>query len=630
MQICSILDQIDLGNYALPVFQRGFVWNRDQVRQLMSSLYKKYPIGSLLIWDTKTYDNSIIRSGSEHQSGNIKLILDGQQRITSLYGIIRGEEPPFFEGNARAFTNLYFNVLTEIFEFYGPMKMDDNKDWISVTELMQKGAGTFVEERQYLIGYLNRLNSLDNIKMQNLPIQEVTGVDKTVDIVVDIFNRVNSGGTKLSKGDLALAKLCASWPEARNELNDILDYFEDRGFFFTMDWLLRCITVYLTSQPYFAALSDIDISDFQKSLPAVKKMIATILNHLGSRLGLDHDRVLKSKFSFAVIIQIIKNEGGSIEDDRLWNKIMYWFVHTFLWGRYSGSTESVLAQDLNILRDGEGVDGLIAVLKKNRGNLEIQAEDFISWSTGSRLYPLLYLMTRVYGSRDWISGLELKDSLLGKNSSLEIHHVFPKSILYDDGFDKTEVNTLANYTFLTKESNIKISNQEPKKYLSAIYSKNASYLESHWIPMKPSLWDVEQYLNFVKARQRLLADAANEFLNSLYSSEESGSIAIAETADASISRTAEEEMILDLGIWMESKGFAPGEMYHEINDADGENLAVFDLAWPEGIQEGLSQPIAVLIDEPDCVLEVANCEGYKFFTEIDEFISFVEREYLED
>ena len=144
MTIETILSQIELGNYALPEFQRGYVWNRDQVRKLMNSLYRGYPIGGLLTWVTPV-DTSIMRNGSSGQAyGNVDLILDGQQRMTTLYGIIKGKAPDFFEGNENTFTGLYFNLADEVFEFYLPMKMKDDRNWISVTELMQAGAGAFV------------------------------------------------------------------------------------------------------------------------------------------------------------------------------------------------------------------------------------------------------------------------------------------------------------------------------------------------------------------------------------------------------------------------------------------------------------------------------------------------------
>ncbi len=92
MQVQTILDQIDLGTIALPEFQRGFVWNRDQVRGLMTSLYRRYPVGSLLVWVTPR-DSATMRAGSNGYEGTVELLLDGQQRITTLYGIVRGRPP---------------------------------------------------------------------------------------------------------------------------------------------------------------------------------------------------------------------------------------------------------------------------------------------------------------------------------------------------------------------------------------------------------------------------------------------------------------------------------------------------------------------------------------------------------
>lgn len=110
MHLSTILDQIDMGGIALPQFQRGYVWNREQVRKLMASLYQGHPVGSLLVWDTRTEQvTSQIKGGGPIRQGLVKLLLDGQQRITSLYGIIRGKAPKFMEGILRpslAFTSI--------------------------------------------------------------------------------------------------------------------------------------------------------------------------------------------------------------------------------------------------------------------------------------------------------------------------------------------------------------------------------------------------------------------------------------------------------------------------------------------------------------------------------------------
>src|SRR5436853_6980449 len=101
MQIATILDQIDLGSMALPEFQRGYVWNRDQVRGLMDSLYRRYPVGGLLVWITRTETPDLaVRGGQLLRAGTVRLLLAGQQRLTTLYGIIRGRSPQLFRGNA--------------------------------------------------------------------------------------------------------------------------------------------------------------------------------------------------------------------------------------------------------------------------------------------------------------------------------------------------------------------------------------------------------------------------------------------------------------------------------------------------------------------------------------------------
>ena len=112
MEVSTILSHIDSGHMALPEFQRGYVWNRDQVRSFFDSLYRRHPVGSLLAWATES-KTAVHRGDSNLAAGIVKLLLDGQQRITSLYGIVRGQAPKFFEGNHQAFTGLYFNLEAE-------------------------------------------------------------------------------------------------------------------------------------------------------------------------------------------------------------------------------------------------------------------------------------------------------------------------------------------------------------------------------------------------------------------------------------------------------------------------------------------------------------------------------------
>ncbi len=636
MEIYTILSQIDLGSYAMPVFQRGYVWNRDQVRKLMNSLYRGYPIGELLVWNTTT-DPAISKGDGPLTPGNVNLILDGQQRVTSLYGVIQGKPPKFFDGNSNSFTNLYFNVADETFEFYMAAKMKNDPAWISVTDLMQQGASEFIQKRMlenpenvpFWLSHMKELNRLDAIKKLDIHIQTVSGPDKTIDVVVEIFNNVNSGGTKLSKGDLALAKICGEWPEAREVLKDILSSYRTAGYDFTMDWLLRCLTVYLTGQPYFNALGQISPDEIKKAIPKANEVIGTCLDQIGSRLGLDHARVLGSVFAIVTMIGYLRHNNWELSDSAEWDKLLYWYVHAFLWGRYAGSTESVLAQDLNTISRGEGIEGLIRQLRQMRGDLTIRPEDFWGWSTGARFYPLLYLLTRTSHSRDWGTNLELKNKLLGKNSTLEVHHIFPKAYLYEHGKTKSIVNALANYAFLTKDTNISISNRAPEDYMPEYQAKCPGAIETHWIPMDPKLWKIENYEKFLEERRKLLAQAANSLLDSLYHSRMEEPAIIQSFATKSFDNAqTEEEEIDDMTSWMEEHGLNTGVANHQLVASDGTEVAIIDLAWPQGIQVGLSEPIALLLNESAETQAAVSKYGYRYFTSTEELKSFITNGYL--
>ena len=145
IQISQLLLKIKDGEYVLPDFQRGFVWNKTKVKKLISSLYHNYPTGTLLIWSTKR--NVKLRGNTVSNEGvYTKLILDGQQRLTGIYTILTGEEPPFYEGKDLDF-NLYFDLDSEEFSYWQPVKMKDSYSWINVTDFFKKGdAGKYLGE----------------------------------------------------------------------------------------------------------------------------------------------------------------------------------------------------------------------------------------------------------------------------------------------------------------------------------------------------------------------------------------------------------------------------------------------------------------------------------------------------
>ncbi len=643
MKISTILDHIDSGYIALPEFQRGYVWNRDQVRALFDALYRRHPVGGLLVWVTESRKTTH-RGDGPLVAGEVKLLLDGQQRVTSLYGVARGKPPKFFDGNAQVFTNLYFHLDTETFAFYQPVKMQGDPLWINVTELMKKshaGLGEFVThlsvqpELVAKIGdYVGRLSCLLGILDVHLHAEEVTGI-KALDVVVDIFNRVNSGGTKLSKGDLALAKICADWPEARDTMKAKLKEWAKVDYHFNLDWLLRSVNTVLTGEAKFQYLHEKSAEDVQDGLKRATKHIDTCLNLIGGRLGLDHDQVFFGRFGVPVMARYLDRRSGPM-DEKERDKLLFWFVQAGMWGRFSGSTESFIDQDIAVLEEaGGGLDNLLEQLRLWHGGLRVEPGHFTGWSLGARFYPVLYLLTRMGAARDWGTGLPLKTSLLGKMNKLEVHHIFPKAQLYKHKYKRPEVNALANFCFQTKETNLGISDCLPEEYFPKVNVLHPDALASQWIPADPLLWKIENYREFLEVRKALLAAEVNQRMGELLHGDTrwlAGPAAVVPTSvslGSGITSEAEEEELEAINAWIEEYELPRGVLAYDFADTvTGEQKAVFDLAWPSGIQEELSQPIAVLLNESNETLAIASQAGFRCFTTIEKFKRYVEAEIL--
>lgn len=641
MKISAILNNIELKQFALPEFQRGYVWGRENVRNLFDSLYRRYPVGEFLVWTTQP-DSKTVRGESSSSNTAVKLLLDGQQRATSLYGVMRGKPPEFFQGNEMAFTDLYFDVRSETFEFYGPVKMRDDPLWVSVTDLFQSEledvvtkVASHIQDLNVMLEYQTRLMKLLGIGDIELHIEEVTGDRLNIDEVVEIFNRVNSGGTKLSSADLALARLCAHSPQARNELRSLLAGWQQSGFLFKQEWLLRCATAVATNQASFGSLRDISVSEFSVALSKTADSINFVLNLLKSQLGIDHHRVLASSYALVVLARLISEKGGSINKVHAQQRILFWYVHCFLWGRYSGSVESTIQRDLDTLENG-GTDGLIKEISQWRGSLEVRPDDFSSWSVGARFYPLLYILTRVTEALDLQNGLRLSHGMFGYQSKLHVHHIFPKKRLYDYGYRRPQVNALANFCLLTAESNWNIGAGDPAEYFAKAEDENPGVLRSQWIPENEALWSIGRYPDFLAARRDLLATAANDLLNALKSGSRSphdGASTVASPPSTPVETFSklqafgeedDPDIIAVLSL-VDKLNIATPEPHYEICDEEtGEVLVVADVAWPQGIQPNRTEPAALLLG-PSSESEAHLGErGYRFFTSRRKLVWYLE------
>ncbi|SVE37654.1 uncharacterized protein METZ01_LOCUS490508, partial [marine metagenome] len=226
------------------------------------------------------------------------------------------------------------------------------------------------------------------------------------------------------------------------------------------------------------------------------------------------------------------------------------------------------------------------------------------------------------------SGIELKGNLLGKSSSLHVHHIFPKALLYKAGYNQTDINALANMCFLTAECNIKISDSDPSDYMPKSAAEQPGALESQWITTDPALWRVDRFHDFLADRRERLAKATNQFLESLYEGHMPFEQEPMPDGFAPIAVTTEDEVddenatVLKL---VTDNGLAAPEVDGEVSDQEtGDTIATADLLWRSGVQEGLTEPIALIRNLDSDTTTSLNDAGYRVFSTNTRFVWYLE------
>lgn len=526
----TLINDVKRGQILLPEFQRGYVWSSGQVRELVRSMYKGHPTGHFLMW--KTYKPAPVRGGTPATEGHSLLLLDGQQRLTSLFTLFEGKAPPFYEGET-LFFNLFFNIQTEEFRFWQKNLMQGDPSWIDVHAFLRDGAFAFFqklpgmepEAREIYERHYGRFAKLDAIRTYGYQVDRLD--DEKLDIaeVVDIFNRVNSGGTQLTRADLALAHVCSIWPEAREELRSFAGRMGREGFGVGLDFLVRCVAAVgsgsvLLSGSFFRVLAD-DHKAAWKKVRASFEYLVNVLKHdayIDRVDDLPADRVL-----IPPIVHLARN-GASFGDEREKRAFLRWMFLAGLWARYSGSADTKLQRDIAALDAEHPVDSLVDNILEERGRLRLEAKDLERSGGGSPAYKLSYVVARSNEARDWFTGLVLYRKAVGASNGLESHHVFPQGVLYNSGYspesDRTAVNQVANRAFLTQKANRNISAKPPAAYLPAVQEKFPGALAAQAVPEDPELWKTENFEGFVATRRQLLADQINAFLDELLGSGE--------------------------------------------------------------------------------------------------------------
>ncbi len=522
LKIEDIISELQRGGIRIPEIQRGYVWKRAQIAKLLDSIYRGFPSGSILLWDTVepiTRREMATNIGSNVSSDFIpKIVLDGQQRITSLGRV--------FDSSTPKQDRILFNLVEEIFEPYSPRNASDPR-WIDLTQLLANEANELdVLDRLIDSGFINRddrsnrneiherLKKLTSIRKYQFPVEIVREDD--LEIVTEVFIRVNSAGTRLREAELALARLAWKLPGSIiGPLQNIEDQCEDRGFELDMRFLMRSLIAVATRQSRFKDLKTFwerPAEEIEREWKRTEKGLQLALDFVEGNVGIPGSELLPSHLSLIPIILIFSmREHISGDEGRALRR---WFLLANTFSRYVGASETKLNQDLTALGSHcENISGLFdQLLRDLRGNIKLTPQDLERSGTNSPFFPLAYLAVIHRDASDWFKGIKLRRESFSEDQNIEYHHVFPRKLLDDRKVDRFLRDEMANIAFLGQRANRRIRSSEPEVYLAKIAEQAPDRLEAQFVPMDKNLWKLEQFEAFLTSRRILLTNAMNEVL----------------------------------------------------------------------------------------------------------------------
>lgn len=558
----ELVSMIERGELRLPEMQRQYVWRSTRVRDLLDSLYRGYPSGAVLLWETDEavplQDFAVSQSTNPYQS--TRLLLDGQQRLTSLSAVIRGE-PVSVRGRRRPI-DLLFNlehpdqlaVVTEVEENGGDeddvdddseligdetdstedellkrfnkmtfvvatRKLEQLPHWVKVSEVFKTDNDAPFLKRAGISGfddpryekYSQRLARLRGIRKY---VYRMDVLERTLsyDEVTEIFVRVNSLGAKLRSSDLALAQITAKWRHSLQTFQDFQKACAKTGFDLDLGLHLKNLMAFATGQSRFQIVGSLSVEKLQKAWKEACEGMEFALNFLRSNLGIDSPALLSSPFLLVVLAYFGHSRNYALSNDEA-RQLRYWALMANAKGRFSrGSSETILDQDLASIRQGGAVSELIDRLRLQFGRLDITAEELEGRNQRSALFKTMFLAFRVAGAKDWLSHLTIALDHSGAQHRLQFHHIFPKAVL-KTSFTAREADDIANLAFIGGKTNRAISDKAPAVYLPPLVDQlGEPAFAAQCIPVEASLLEVESYKAFLLERRKRIATALNTFV----------------------------------------------------------------------------------------------------------------------
>jgi len=531
MKISQILDKIDENQLFVPAFQREYVWKREDAKQLLRSLLREYPTGTMLTWETNNPPE--LKGPHEYTAsqGSVKLILDGQQRITTLYMLLRGTLPPYYtEQEVQTnISGLYVNLLSMELEYYKKTRMEKDPLWVNITDLFQEkiNALTVISELdgEYTARHLEIVKNADTVRsIYNREFLEQTiPVKAELREAIDIFYRVNSSGVNLTDAELALAQISGYWPDARELIKSKMFELAAHGWVFKLDFFIYCLLGVLYYQG--SKLEKLHDPQNDKNLREAwsrlsKDTLDYVFNLMREHAYIDHTKEINSVYALIPIIVFAYQKGKTRLSEVEIKRVVKWFYYAQLRTRYISQLQQKLDKDLGIVAtEDKPFDALLNMIEDER-RLEIQPDEFIGVGIQHPLWGLMKWYFKSQGAKCLTTGIGIRQNM-GEKYSLEWDHIFPFSVLKKNGYSWEQrhkynlAQEITNRAVLTQTANRTKSDNAAKDYLSLAQSTFPNSLKLQVIPEDETLWNLENYELFLSERRQMLASQLNAYLGGI-------------------------------------------------------------------------------------------------------------------
>lgn len=518
--IRKIIDSISSGGIRIPSFQRDFVWEPEDVAFLMDSIYKRYPIGSVLLWRTSERLHTEKKLGKfdlpePKKDYPIDYVLDGQQRLTAIFSVFQTELEP--NENRRDWRDIYYLIGSgndkqkTSFVALREVEVDSQKHFpLSVLFSPVEYRKSTSCYNDVIIEELDRLQTV--FKEAIIPVELMESEDK--ENVAIVFERINRAGVPLDSFQLLTAWSWSTDFDLQQELDDLSEELAECGFdglSENQDLLMKCFTGYIVGETSPDAIMKLDGDKIRKNYSAIVSGIKSTIDFLKNELNIYS---LKYMPYPSMLVSLVRFFGSNKSNGELYTEmqrkqLVKWFWRSCFSRRYSSGVNDIHRVDIDAMKK----------LKQDQtyiiSNFPCEIPDYFftdnRFGISSVNTKTFIIMLASKQPCSFISGARVNlDKTLQVASSKEFHHIFPDKFLQKKGMDRDKIYQLANFCFLNNVDNQKIKDKDPKDYKHLMpQDKIDDILKSAICPANALDLDFNE---FIKKRNSMLLEYARTLI----------------------------------------------------------------------------------------------------------------------